>query len=502
MPRGVNYINLIQSDGRLEDCVFRVGDYNPAQLEQDFATLAGHGYNTVRLFLDTCNTRNRGIGSSSGQGLNPEYLDNLADGMRIAREHGIFLLLISNDLPDRGGYWELSSREAGPQFGPYRNSHYLTTSGVESAKLYWRDLLRGLAERGAAFDAVLAWQLLNEQWYFNNDLPLSLETRTVTTANGQSYDMGSEAEKRQMLADSIRFYMEEVISVIHGIDPSALVTMGFFSTPGGGTLDERVDFRYADTASIIHEAPLDFFDFHAYPGGGQSLQSIAVDFGMLGYDEKPIILGEFGAFQHIYDSPNAGARAAAAWMAASCELGFDGWLYWTYRPAPLVVGDSTYGFVNDGDLIMEALAPAAHPDPCAIPLLPSVNLALEQSVRASRFLAGEEPELAVDGSAGTQWGSGAEAPQWIQVESPEGAVIGEIRLRVAQYPAGHTLHRVYAIMADGSRTLIAEFDQETTDDQWLAAEFDPPLEGLGAIRIETVSSPSWVSWEEIQFYAP
>jgi hypothetical protein len=75
-------------------------------------------------------------------------------------------------------------------------------------------------------------------------------------------------------------------------------------------------------------------------------------------------------------------------------------------------------------------------------------------------------------------------------------------LLVAQYPAGDTLHRVYAYFADGSHELVAEFSGPTSDNDWLEAEFDPPLEGVTAIRVETLSSPSWVSWKQIEVLAP
>jgi hypothetical protein len=443
------------------------------------------------------------MGNSSGQGLNGAYLDNLVDGMRLARAAGIYLLLTSNDLPNHGGYWAISDQGISDQFGGYRNAHYLTGPGVDAALAYWTDLLTGLIERGAPLDAVLGWQLLNEQWYFNNDAPLNLESGMVTTANGQSYDMASEAQKRQMLADSMIYYMEAVSAAIRDLDPTALITMGFFSTPGGGTFNEAIDFRYVDTADLLGRAPLDFFDFHAYPGdGGVTFSEIAEDFGMVGFEAKPIILGEYGGFQDRYDSANSAARAMAAWMAASCEAGFDGWLYWTYAPAPLVVGDSAYGFVSDEGLIMEALAPSLQPDPCAIEPPPSANLAQGKAVRVSRALGEEPGAYAVDESLNTQWGSGADAPQWIQVELPAGVLLGRIRLLVAQYPAGDTLHRVYAYYADGRREVVAEFSGPTSDNDWLEAEFDPSLEGVTAIRIETLSSPSWVSWKQIEVLAP
>jgi hypothetical protein len=45
-----------------------------------------------------------------------------------------------------------------------------------------------------------------------------------------------------------------------------------------------------------------------------------------------------------------------------------------------------------------------------------------------------------------------------------------------------------------------EFQGLTSDDEWLVFKPDSPLENIGQIRIQTISSPSWVAWKEIQVY--
>ncbi|MCZ7588634.1 MAG: discoidin domain-containing protein [Gaiella sp.] len=85
---------------------------------------------------------------------------------------------------------------------------------------------------------------------------------------------------------------------------------------------------------------------------------------------------------------------------------------------------------------------ASRPDPCRAPPGPT-NLALGRPATASS--AAQAPAAnAVDGNPATNWGSGADAPQWIEIDLQQAASVGSVRLRVAQYPAeGATAHRVW-----------------------------------------------------------
>jgi hypothetical protein len=76
--------------------------------------------------------------------------------------------------------------------------------------------------------------------------------------------------------------------------------------------------------------------------------------------------------------------------------------------------------------------------------------------------------------------------------------ISEIRLAVSQYPAGQTLHQIEGRSTDGQFILIYTFDGATSDGDELVFKPDSPLTGIRFIRIETVVSPSWVAWREIE----
>ena len=486
--RGANYV-FVPHEGSITHLLLKVGVYDPARTREDFKALAAQGYNTVRVFLDHCSAGPGCIGDDDNSGLNPDYLDNIADMLAAAGETGLYILFTSNDLPDQGGYSEQANAASGEIFAGYRNSYYLTPEAVEATRLYWRDLLTGLNQREAATDRVLGWQLLNEQWLFIDQPPLSLTSGEVETTTG-TYDMSDPGQKRRMVSDGLIHYIAEVKAEILAHDPTALVTMGFFApeiaAPGW----------FVDTAPLLSRSDLDFFDFHGYPGG-PGLEELAEAFGMLGYESKPIVLGEYGAFRHIYSELNPAARAITEWQTESCEYGFDGWLYWTYHPAGPAVDDRTWGFTDEAGYFMDLLSPANAPDPCVLPEIQRENLAFGAAVTASRSLPEEPPELAVDENENTQWGAGSDATQWIDVDLGRPVSITEIRLLVGQWPEGETVHRLRGRSAEGSFSDLHTFSGFTREGDWLVWSPEPPVGNIQIIRIETQSSPSWVAWKEI-----
>lgn len=500
VPRGANYVKLVWTGSRYEDRLFATDVWDAAAFRSDMQALAERGYNTVRIFVDSCSGGPTCIALVGAPGLNGAYLDNMVEAMRIAREAGIFIQFTSNDIPDHGGYGELANAEASVQIAGYRNAHMLTASGHRAAQHYWRDLLQGLTAREAPLDAVLGWQLLNEQWLFGSEAPLSLVSGEVAaSATGGTYDMASPDQQRDMVADAVEAYIATMAAEIKTHDPTALVTMGFFS-PQFPNATGIGGMWYVDTASLIErDVALDYFDFHAYPGSDISLPQIAENFGMLGYSAKPVVLGEYGAFVSQYDTIEAAARVSAEYMTTACELGFDGMLYWTYLALPGSIGDNTWGMVEAGGYLRDLFAPNAWPYPCIPVEIPTDNLALNASVTASQApLPAEPASNAVDGDNASQWGAGGDAVQWIEIDLGVPRAVQAVRLLVAQYPAGETRHRVYVAGPDRGFSTLTEFAGSTADGDWLEFTLDTPQPGIQFVRVETLHSPSWVAWREIE----
>ncbi|MCH7589255.1 MAG: discoidin domain-containing protein [Chloroflexi bacterium] len=498
VPRGVNYFFIVPVGAGLQDRFFGLQDFDAERVRMDFESLRSRGYNTVRIFLDTCNGGTGCIGNQDGTGLNPKYLDNIVHTMHLAQEVGLYLLLTSNDLPEQGGYWQISDRGISDQFGPYRNSHYLTKPGVEAGRQYWKDLMRGLAEREAPFSVILGWSLLNEQWFFYTEPPFSLNSGNVTAANGKAYNLSDPEEHRRLAIEGMRHYIARLRDVILTYDPEALITMGFF-VPDYPNPIRQGDFRYVETAGLLEAAALDFFDFHGYPGE-YAFALLAENFGLPSINSKPVILGEAGAFLDRYPSLDSAIHAIKGWIAESCEYGFDGWLYWGLYRAPEAIGDATWGFLDAEQQMMDAMSVDTLPDPCLESLRPPKNQALGKDVIASRWLAEEPPGYAVDGKP-QQWGAGSDAPQWIQIDLGAPQTLTLVRLVVAQWPAGETTHQIWGRGPGQELMLLHVFQGVTEEGQLLEFVPDESLEPIQILRIVTLQSPSWVAWKEIEVFA-
>ena len=115
------------------------------------------------------------------------------------------------------------------------------------------------------------------------------------------------------------------------------------------------------------------------------------------------------------------------------------------------------------------------------------------AVQASASI--EPPANALDGSEETLWSSGADAPQWIELDLGAPTDVDLIRLLVSQYPGGVTSHEVYAGAHEDPGRFIVTIAGDTNDRDRLEVEIGATVR---YIRILTTSSPSWVAWFEIE----
>ena len=128
------------------------------------------------------------------------------------------------------------------------------------------------------------------------------------------------------------------------------------------------------------------------------------------------------------------------------------------------------------------------------------DIAGSKPAGASNALPGSPPEMAVDGLPATFWNSGHFAPQWIELDLEATVAVERLRLVVSQAPSGPTTHRVYGRGPTGGEVLLHEFSGITTEGQMLEYSPPAPWTGIRFIRVETVTSPSWVAWREIGVY--
>ncbi len=364
VPRGANYTTLATQIGWTGNSfvyhsTFNVGAYDTTAVEAMLAQLSRDGFNVVRVFLNGCCEINT-IANPAG-GLSRPYLANVANFIARAKAHGVWVILTTDDIPMFGGYEEVLYQACCAIFDD-GNMNLLTRQGLTVHAKMWHDIIAGLKSLDAPLEAIFAYELVNEQSFDLRYPPLSLTSGTVSTGNGQSYDMSDARSRQAMMDDNLVYWSSHVRDTIVALDPGALVTMGFF-VPQGPSPTRIGDYRLTRPYPAVAQSSIDFVDLHAYLGDPLSIDQYAENFGEDAYTAKPVIMGEFGAPTAVYGSASSAADALVAWQVASCQHDFAGWLMWTWDTYNTV--DASLWTMTSGDSSIERrLAPVHRPSAC------------------------------------------------------------------------------------------------------------------------------------------
>jgi F5/8 type C domain-containing protein/cellulase (glycosyl hydrolase family 5) len=496
VPRGNNYVRLGPQqyyDGRTftYHSTFNVGVYDGARAESALRRMRTDGYNVVRVFLNGL-CRNACLGDPDHD-IRAAYLDNVADFLRRAKANDMLVVLTQDWLPVQTSYDRLLAGEPRTWVDSW-SVDFLTNGGVRANAQFFRDLATALIRQGAPTDDVLAYELRNELNFDGANKPFTLTSGLAPMPNGRTYDLSSPTQKDKLLDDGLVYWIGQVRDALRAVDPTALVTVGFFE-PQEPNPSRRGDPRVIRTRAAIRESSMDFVDVHPYPGGELTLPQYMENFGIDGTEAKPIVIGEMGAAKFAYPRLDEAVYPLLAWQHDSCAYGIDGWLTWTWDTDEQ---PELWNALSGGGVIERALAPSLRPDPCALASGPR-NIALGKPATASRSEPGSPPSLAVDGLANSAWISGAFPPQWLQVDLGSPQEISRVRLLVTQSPDGYTAHRIWgrASLAEPEQ-LLHEFAGITHSGDTL--EFAPSTawHDIRFVRVETVTSPSWVGWSELE----
>jgi len=109
------------------------------------------------------------------------------------------------------------------------------------------------------------------------------------------------------------------------------------------------------------------------------------------------------------------------------------------------------------------------------------------------------PSRAVDGDCNNPWNAGGYATRWVQVDLQGTYTINNINLTVIMSPNGNCTHTIYTAPNTGGPWTAVDViagnrvNFEKPERCYSAA----PLTGVGAVRVTTTTSPSWVAWAEI-----
>lgn len=360
-PRGNDYIrlaNLTDFGGNTVTyhSTFNSGLYDAPRAEAALASMQSFGYNAVRVFLNGCCQGS--IGDPAG-GLSATYMANVADFLVRAQQHDIFVIFTQDGPPSVGGY-ELTC--SNPQFSDVNLQNLCGDAMVELTRFH-RDFVQALIQLQAPLSAILAYELRNEYYYESTAMPLSLTSGMITTANGSTYDMSNSTSRQQMMDDGLVYLSNQLRAAIVAIDPTALVTIGFF-TPQKPNSTRVGDTRVISVYPAIASSTVDFVDIHAYADTDLTLSQYVQNFGFTGFQQqKPVVMAEFGAFFSAVPAITDAAVDLKNWQVDGCQYGIKGWLLWTWDTTETSIPNWWNTTSGDGSINL-ALAPSLRPDPC------------------------------------------------------------------------------------------------------------------------------------------
>lgn len=338
--RGFNYVRLARGHS-----TFKPSVYDRERAVKFFRHMEENNFNAVRVFIFGLFDNRRSI-HGAGAAATPEdeaqYLDNLAEFLLLAKDHGILVVPCIESLPRTKHYRKRLQKDL--HNISEKNNECLNQSYIDAKCRYIRDIIRGLRKRDpAALSAVLSWELQNECCFWIEP-PFSLDKGTVTPANGVTYDLATDKET---LADDMAVYwIDQLAAAIRREIPDALVSAdmftyhavrrkgpGDFSVGAAGWLN-----RYPFNPTALLRSSVDIIDIHVYATDGKSflanMESIEHEKFMQSikqHGNKAVMVGEFGVFKEVFTEIND----AAAWMPKFIDLINDqlnaaGWMYWTY----------------------------------------------------------------------------------------------------------------------------------------------------------------------------
>jgi hypothetical protein len=495
VPRGMNYNRFLPAATLpgLTDNLFTTRYYDPATVDADLAEIAALGYNSVRVMIETCDPGDGCIASGPGSDrLNLDYIDNVVDFLRRARDQGLPVMIASNTLPD-DSYWLHAT--ANLQDGQFQsaNNEFLNPRAVPLYVDYWTKVVAALVDRGAPLEVIWAYQLRQEHHFQAAFPPFTLDSGTVTTANGSTYDMSRPDEKERMVDEGLVHWADLLRSAIREIDPTALVTVGFFVPNQPNQIMDPTDTRLVRTAYFLRNSNADFVDLHHYSGNGVDDADVWENFGIDGVEDKPIVLGEYGAYRHWWSSASAAAAAVMAMEVGACRVGFDGYLLWAWR------GDESpdIWWAIDGEReVARVVSPLERPDPCAYAEFDFIRFNVAQTARAqaSSAVPGFPAANVNDGTA-AHWNAAERAPGHVELELAVPADLVEIALTVAQDPPGPSVHQLWVRQRGRTLTRVHVFRGVTRDGDVLRFIPDEPLRDVELVRVVTRElgdlAPAW-----------
>ena len=98
------------------------------------------------------------------------------------------------------------------------------------------------------------------------------------------------------------------------------------------------------------------------------------------------------------------------------------------------------------------------------------------------------------------WNAKNGPPAWMQIAfNPHPVTITSVSATVQQTPDGITDHQVLVTLEDDSEQQLDRWQGRTVNGQVLISDHSlAPVANVKALKINTISTPSWVAWQSVQ----
>lgn len=356
--RGNNY-QRIKNIGTDANAIFFHSNFNSDTYDRSKAAgalnqMKLNGYNSVRVFINQDS-----ISTSISPDLSITYLNNMVDFIKLAQDNNIYVFIQISVSPHNTKYSPTLTDTKFEQTD-YFNTVLLNSTKVIAKKNFVKDLIQGLINQGAPMNAIMGYSIINEPYFEKDKKPLSLSTGIVQTANGQLYNLSIPSDIDRMVEDALVYYVDTLRETIKEVSPNALVGITLLSPVHTVVTNQNWLLK---TGKVFNTSQADFIAINSYPGFIDFVTEMNAY--KIGSSQKPIVVGEFGAYPSKFSTLTDGANALKQFQIQTCsQYSVTGWFLYDWDTFEYDKWFRIYHGTEGNGEIYKALAPNFRADPC------------------------------------------------------------------------------------------------------------------------------------------
>ena len=355
VPRGSNYLRLINASHHVN---FEPDLYHLWNIEGTLEQMHNYGYNYVRVFLE-CPSLIHGFGMSS-PGIPMNYTKNVIDFLIRASNYNLSVMLTSSWNP--ANYQSIIDSYPKPANVSGTNAIIFHAGQAAAKAQFFKDLLHEIKNTSSiAFQNIFAIDIFNEISVSVHEKPFSL-TSGIVLFKDIPYDMANGTDRQQLVDVAGNIWLNTAAAAIKSIAPTILVTASLFSpnVVGHNGFDgvqprpPNADARYPLRAGSLVNSLADYIDLHIYAGGDPkaAMEGAALP------KNKPVLMGETGAYKPWFKNVSSAATAIQNIMIESINYGFTGWGIWNWDTIEQL---TLWTLTEENNALNNILSPRAWP---------------------------------------------------------------------------------------------------------------------------------------------